>query len=325
MDRITLPLTAAFLALGLAVAPAQAQLARTFVSAEIGNDTNDCNRLTPCRTFQRAHLQTLDAGEITVLDPGGYGAVTITKNVSIINDGVGEAGVLVSGAGTAITVNAPAGAAVTLRGLTIKGIGFGGGNGIQFNSGAALNIENCTIRNLNGTSVGNGIIIQPGTGTVSLQIANTSITDNSANGILISPSGPTNVNAVLDRVSLYNNVNTGLFVDVNPTIKGGEITVTVNDSIASNNGGSGTGAGILIQNTALILVYAFLNRSVVATNPNHGIHAIGNSTVVFNQSVVWRNALGWTAESFSTMLSYGNNSVDFNGTNQGPLPPVTLK
>jgi len=153
------------LAIGLHAAPAQAQLARTFVSS-LGNDANDCGRATPCRTFQRAHDQALALGEITVLDPGGYGAVTITKNISIINDGVGEAGVLVSGAGTAITVNAPAGAAVTLRGLTIKGIGFGGGNGIQFNSGAALNIENCTIRNLNGTSVGNGIIIQaPSTGS----------------------------------------------------------------------------------------------------------------------------------------------------------------
>src|SRR5262245_61723968 len=97
-------------------APAHAQLARTFVSAADGNDVNDCNRNTPCRTFQAAHDKTLGSGEITVLDPGGYGAVTITKAISIINDGVGEAGVLVSGGLNGITINATAGVdAVSLR------------------------------------------------------------------------------------------------------------------------------------------------------------------------------------------------------------------
>lgn len=44
-----------------------------------------------------------------------------------------------------ITVNAGASNAVSLRGLTIKGIGFGSGNGIVFNSGKSLTIENCAI------------------------------------------------------------------------------------------------------------------------------------------------------------------------------------
>jgi hypothetical protein len=84
------------LTLGLQVEPVHAQLARTHVSS-FGNDANNCDRLTPCRTFQTAHNKTLEEGEITILDPGGYGAITITKSISIINDGVGEAGVLVSG------------------------------------------------------------------------------------------------------------------------------------------------------------------------------------------------------------------------------------
>ena len=77
--------TATLLALGMLAAPAQAQLARTWVSS-LGNDANDCNRSTPCKTFQRAHDNTLALGEISVLDPGGYGAVTITKGISIINE-----------------------------------------------------------------------------------------------------------------------------------------------------------------------------------------------------------------------------------------------
>src|SRR5262249_22315125 len=136
-------------------APAHAQLARTFVSAAAGDDANDCNRPTPCRTFQAAHDKTLALGEISVLDPGGYGAGTVTQGISIVNDGVGEAGMLVSGGLNGITVNAGGSDRVNLRGLSIKGIGFGGGNGIAFNTGAVLTVENCAITGLDGP--GNGI------------------------------------------------------------------------------------------------------------------------------------------------------------------------
>jgi hypothetical protein len=104
---------AILLGLCLQVAPAQAQLSRTAVSAARGNDANAAN----------------DQGEITVLDPGGYGGLTITKSINIVNDGVGEASILVSGGGVGITINAGAAAYINLRGITIQGIGFGGGRG----------------------------------------------------------------------------------------------------------------------------------------------------------------------------------------------------
>src|SRR5262249_17180513 len=183
MARIT-PLAgfAVLLTLCMVAAPAQAQLARTFISS-LGNDANDCQRLTPCRTFQGAHDKTLANGEITLLDPGGYGAVTITKAISIINDGVGEAGVLVSGGFTRVTINAGPTDAVSLRGLTIQGIGFGGGNGIVFNTGKSLSVENSLVRNLTGTS-GEGIMFQPGNSS-SLAITNTVVADNKGNGIVM--------------------------------------------------------------------------------------------------------------------------------------------
>src|SRR5262249_48646138 len=189
------------LALGLAAAPAQAQLARSFVSAGTGNDANapNCSRTAPCRTFQTAHDNTLAQGEITVLDPGSYGAVTIAKNISIINDGVGEAGILVSGGNIGIDINAP-GASVTLRGLTIKGIGFGGGGGIRFVAGTALNVEGCTIRNLEGTNA-IGISFQPGN-PAALQVTNSIVADNlSGDGIIVGAHGSNaNVVAILDHV-----------------------------------------------------------------------------------------------------------------------------
>src|SRR5262249_26891837 len=101
-------LMAVGLAAGLCLAPAHAQLARPFVSAANGDDANNCDRPTPCRTFQAAHDKTFDQGEVTVLDPGGYGAVRITKSISIVNNGVGQAGMLVSGGGAGITIDAPA-------------------------------------------------------------------------------------------------------------------------------------------------------------------------------------------------------------------------
>src|SRR5262249_27487403 len=174
---------AVLLAFGMhAALPAQAQLARTFVSAATGNDANDCNRPTPCRTFQRAHDATFDQGEIAVLDTGGYGAVTISKSISIVSE-VGEASILVSGGATGITVNAP-NAYANLRGLTIQGIGFGGGTGLAFRAGFALTITNCVIRNLTA----DGIDFEP-TGTAQLAVSNTLIADNGGVGVRAGGGG----------------------------------------------------------------------------------------------------------------------------------------
>src|SRR5712664_542516 len=105
MPRIMLSVfLATLLGLCLHVAAAQAQYVRTCVSAN-GDDANTCHCTQPCRTFTRAHLQTLSDGEITVLDPGGYGPVLIKKSISIVNDGVGEASIAVTDVGTGITIN----------------------------------------------------------------------------------------------------------------------------------------------------------------------------------------------------------------------------
>ncbi len=65
---------------------AQAQATRTWVSG-VGDDVNPCSRTAPCKTFAGAISKTAAGGEINILDPGGYGAVTITKSITI--DGVG--------------------------------------------------------------------------------------------------------------------------------------------------------------------------------------------------------------------------------------------
>src|SRR5712691_1566945 len=149
-------LIASLLGLFLHVASAQALLVRTSVSMAKGNDANSasfCHCTTPCRTFATAHANTFTDGEITVLDPGDYGGLTITKSISINNDSGGEASISVSGGLTGIIVNAPAGGYVNLRGITIQGVEFGGGKGLQFNTGFSLVMTNCVIRNHTGAGI----------------------------------------------------------------------------------------------------------------------------------------------------------------------------
>src|SRR3989442_1019059 len=142
MIKITSSLfLSALLALCLHVATAQAQLVRTCVSMAKGDNANSssfCHCTTPCRTFATAHANTFSDGEITVLDPGDYGGLTITKSISINNDSGGEASITVSGGLTGIIVNGNSGAYVNLRGLTIQGVGFGGRKGLRFNTRLVL-------------------------------------------------------------------------------------------------------------------------------------------------------------------------------------------
>src|SRR5437016_9359874 len=110
----TIVLTAGF------ATAAHAQATRTWVSG-VGDDANPCSRTAPCKTFAGAISKTAAGGEINVLDPGGFGAVTITKSISIEANGL-IAGVLVS-AGSGMVVNAAATDTVVIRGITFEGLG----------------------------------------------------------------------------------------------------------------------------------------------------------------------------------------------------------
>jgi hypothetical protein len=132
--------------LAFAVQPASAQATRTWVSG-VGDDVNPCSRTAPCKTFAGAISKTAAGGEISVLDPGGFGAVTITKSITIDGGGGQVTSTLVSGT-NGIVISAPATATVTLRNIRINGIAgspTGGLNGIQFLTGGALHVEHCTI------------------------------------------------------------------------------------------------------------------------------------------------------------------------------------
>jgi hypothetical protein len=141
----------------LFAASLEAQATRTWVSG-VGDDVNPCSRTAPCKTFAGAISKTAANGEINVLDPGAYGAVTITKSIIIRNEGGFTAGVLATLGSSGIIVNDTTGnAVVELHGLDIHGAASGA-SGIRFLAGKSLVVEDCAIRNF---STGKGIDFVP--------------------------------------------------------------------------------------------------------------------------------------------------------------------
>ena len=129
------------LALIVSAGSANAQATRTWVSG-VGDDANPCSRTAPCKTFAGAISKTAAFGEINVLDPGGFGAVTITKSISIISKSF-EAGVLVAGTNE-IIVNVASTDRVVLEGLDIEGLGSGL-NGVWVLGSGRIYIRKCRI------------------------------------------------------------------------------------------------------------------------------------------------------------------------------------
>jgi hypothetical protein len=173
----------------LSATPAQAQVTRTWVSG-VGDDANPCSRTAPCKTFAGAFSHTSTGGEINVLDPGGFGTVTITKAISIIS--LFEAGVLVQ-ATQGIIINTPAASKVLLEGLDIEGLGSGL-NGVHIISAAKVTIQRCSIRNFTQ----NAVNIAGPAGTRVL-VTNSYLYGN-AGGVNVGAPGVANVGLVMGTV-----------------------------------------------------------------------------------------------------------------------------
>ena len=180
----------------LAGSPAYAQATRTWVSG-VGDDANPCSRTAPCKTFAGAISKTAAAGEINVLDPGGFGAVTITKSIRIISDHI-EAGVLVSGT-NGVVVNVASTDSVLLEGLDIEGLGTGL-NGVEIIGGGNVVIRRTSINNFTG----DGVSL---TGTAGARVlVQDSVISNNTGGVYVQGAGTPN-NAVIDRTTIDNNTN----------------------------------------------------------------------------------------------------------------------
>jgi hypothetical protein len=290
----------------LYAAPAQAQATRTWVSG-VGDDANPCSRTAPCKTFAGAISKTATGGEINCLDPGGFGALTITKSITIACDHT-EAGVLVSGT-NGIVVNTAAGSIVTLKGLDLEGLGTGI-NGISFIQAGILHVHKVQIRDFRGG--GNGINFAP-TGVAELYVADSYITDNgnstTTGGILIRPTGTGAVIVTINRTQVENNT-VGIRADGSVTT--GAIRGIVRDSLvagSTNNGITAVGVGTVVT--------LMVDHAAIVGN-NFGLVANGsNASLLVTHSSITANNTGLFVTAPGLLFSYKTNAVDNNITTNG--------
>ncbi len=288
--------------------PAAAGAARVWVSGH-GVDQAGCGAPTaPCRSLQYAHDDAVAAGgEIDILDPAGYGAITITKAVSIVNDGVGTAGVQAA-SGDAISINAGPSDVIYLKGLNIDGVGGAGSNGVTFHSGEHLVIDDCTVRRFQHV----GVNVVPTSGGSSIVVLGSVLSDN-LTGFKLLASAAGAVSAVLDDDALDGNSGQGAMLASNNA--SAAATVTISNSQASLNG-----VGVTVQATAGSLV-AEINASKLDSNLNDGIFAQGSSRTHIARSVIDQNG-AYGVLNAASVFSAGDNHIDDNGS--GPVGGVAL-
>jgi len=307
---LSLAIFVALIGIFLQVSPTYAQATRTWVSG-VGDDANPCSRTAPCKTFAGAISKTAPSGEINVLDPGGFGAVTITKSITISSEGF-EAGVLVSGT-NGIIINAATTDQVVLRGLDIEGLGTGL-VGIKVLGGlGALHVEKCTINNFRGSN-GSGIEVAPTlAGTMQFFVKDTIVRRNGQNtggGIYVHPGAGVTVKGSFDNVRLEFN-NFGLRVE-------SRVNLLVKNSISSGNAFAGFSAIQVGGGNAINLT---LDHSSSTNNGSQGLVTNGDNVTVarvISSSIIANASNGVLVQGTSQIISAGNNFISGNNPDGAP-------
>jgi hypothetical protein len=308
--RYPILMATAVAALSAGAAQAAPGAHRAWVSGH-GVDQAGCGApAAPCRSLQYAHDNVVAAGgEIDILDPAGYGAINITKAISIVNDGVGTAGVQATGGQWAITVNAGATDAVYLKGLNVDGVQQTGQFGVVLNTAGSLAIDNCVIQHFSADA----ITLGPSNATANVRISNTVTSFNRA-GISYFANGGV-VNAVVDHVTASNNGN-GLFLAGEDEVATGVATFVVSNSIVSNN----TNQGVWVSSGATNSVWAALDNSISSENGNDGLLVQTSATVHLSRSVLDKNgAFGVENETSSPGQLFSSRDSHLDDNSSGPV------
>jgi hypothetical protein len=282
----------------VAAAPAQAQSTRTWVSG-VGDDAMTCSRTAPCKTFAGAISKTTAGGEINCLDPGGFGAVTITKSISIdCHDVMGS--VLVAGtAGIIVSLDSVSNMIVRLRNINFNGLLSGttailitGTNAGSGNS--AVSIEDCLIDGFTTQ----GIFDSRNVGG-RLFIKNTTIRNNFGTGVAIAAaSGVTTNRATLVNVNVFDsNVGFGI---------GNGVQAILKNSVSAGN----TSSGVVADTGSTVMI----SGSTISAN---GIGITASGTVRVRDSDIVSNTVGFSG----TIQSFVNNGIASNGAG-GTITPV---
>lgn len=288
---------AQFLLLALFASTGFAQATRTWVSG-VGDDANPCSRTAPCKTFAGAISKTAAGGVINVLDPGGFGGVTITKSITIEADG-DVAGILVSGT-NGVVINAGAADNVVLRNLKFDGIGSGLTGVRVLNAGTVL-IDSCRIDDFVDFSVD---ISTPSATKVVIRNSVLRRAGNSLTEALVRAQ-PTFPGSVFLNIEGSTLIASKSGVRINGAVKFGIRDTTIT---------GGDNQGLFVLNSADITT-GWLNNVQISDFP-FGIAVAGsNSSLRVTDSTISNNGIGLSPSASGQIISLGDNRVVGNTTN----------
>lgn len=283
-----------------AAAPIQAQATRTWVSG-VGDDANPCSRTAPCKTFAGAISKTAAGGEISVLDPGGFGAVTITKAITINGDEA-LSGVLAS-LTNGIVVNAGVNDRVVLRNLSINGAG-NGVNGIRYLAGRSLTVDNVTISGFTTRGIDMSVSTN-----AKLIVRDTRITAVGTGIFVSTTSGQ--AQAMLDNVHL-TGVNNGVEGSTNGRI-------TIKSSVISGN----TANGVLGSSSSARIN---VEGSQISFNDLTGVNAsVSGAIIRLSDNHIYNNNQGISIAAGGLVESAGNNRVAGNVGSTAPNGTIPIQ
>jgi hypothetical protein len=280
---------------------ADAQATRTWVSG-VGDDVNPCSRTAPCKTFAGAISKTAVNGEINCLDPAGYGAVTVTKSITI--DCEDTQGSILSSGTNGVIVNITA---VTdtkksfkLRGISINGAATGI-NGIRILAANAVHLDEVVIDGMTT----HGVSIETTAGTPEIFVQDTHIRSVNGNGINSFVVGGS-VKLTVDNSQLIGVNGNGL------NISGGTAATISNSVVSGNN------VGINIANGTV----GVINCNV--SNNTTGISALSGGGVRVFGTFVTANGTGLNLGG-GTIVSHISNVFAGNSVDGAPSSSVAVQ
>jgi hypothetical protein len=301
-------LAAAFL-LAASISLAHAQATRTWVSG-VGDDVNPCSRTAPCKTFAGAISKTAEGGEIDVLDPGGFGTVTITKAMTIDGThGSGFGSILNSGNIAGVIINVTGGTHVNDAVVILRSIYFqaasqaptgtgSSSNGINYLKADRVFVYDCHFEN-QGNS---GIRMNLAT-TGSLFVQDTDFTNVNTGITAATTSGTALVSA--NRISVHGS-SSGVVLSSNAQ---GMVTESY---FGRNIGGSALSA-------ANVCTLEVTHTKIVSNSV--AINALAGSTVRVNECEIFDNTNGFNGTA-SSIQSGGNNKLAGTGASITPTGPA---
>jgi hypothetical protein len=277
---------------------AEAQATRTWVSG-VGDDANPCSRTAPCKTFAGAISKTAVNGEINCLDPAGYGAVTITKSITI--DCEDTQGSILASLTNGVIINVTSATdtkkAVKLRGLSINGAG-NGINGVRILAANSVHMDEVVVDGFTQ----HGVSVETVTANFKLTVDSCNFRSNAGNGI------NTFIIAGNAVVSVSNSVFASNATGVN--LSSGT-KASVSDSAIHGN----TTGLLAFQATLGIADCNISNNTTGISASTGGVVRVMGSMVTGNGTGL--NVAGGTITSFQSNILSGN-TVD--GAPSSTLP-----